>query len=193
MPRNLPDHWSIQHCNVREEPAVSYRWTGGVRERTTGWRSPSLQENYRSFSRKIHRNIPRMNESTKYTGRRCQHVTNRLDYESSLGSRPTVITRKTSFPGTARSIVAMDHQSPSPWSEEITNLTRQRTNEMGLKSGIWTRPWMPGSQGSRIEVDLLRGCCEALVPLLRRQYRLREGREGKGREDWKEAGRERAW
>ena len=157
MPRNLPDHWSIQHCNVREEPAVSYRWTGGVRERTTGWRSPSLQENYRSFSRKIHRNIPRMNESTKYTGRRCQHVTNRLDYESSLGSRPTVITRKTSFPGTARSIVAMDHQSPSPWSEEITNLTRQRTNER--TKWVWNRGF-----------EHALGCPDRRVPELKSIY-----------------------
>ena len=84
-----PGLWPSQ-TYVREEPAVSCRWTGWIWE-TTGW-SSGLQEIYQSFKRNLW-NIPPVNESK--TGR-CQHVTGW--FLESLGSRPT--TMPTNFPGT---------------------------------------------------------------------------------------------
>ena len=74
---------------VREDPAVSCRWTGWVRE-ITDW-SSRLQDIYRLFYRNL-QNTPQMNESKT---EKCQHV-NRLDLVT-LGSWPTV---PENFPGT---------------------------------------------------------------------------------------------
>ena len=88
----FPSWWWL-HSTAREEPAVSYKWTGWVWE-TTGW-----VQDFKIFTDHLEESIEEYTSNEWKHQNRKMSTCNQLDFES-LGSCPPTLHMPINFPGT---------------------------------------------------------------------------------------------